>query len=114
MTVRTDLLGVSSTARALGLKQKYYVRLLNSFHSSGIKLGAMTRLWAQVVLQHFPGVLRVGGRLVLVGDGIKRVRLFCDDASGHHLTHLRWPRCFELGCRRRGTRGMRPDLYRAT
>ena len=71
MTVRTDLLGVSSTVRALGLKQKYYVRLLNSFHSSAIQLDAMTRLWAQVVLQHFPGVLRVGGRLVLVGDGIK-------------------------------------------
>ncbi len=71
MTVRTDLLGVSSTVRALGLKQKYYVRLLDSFHSSGIKIDAMTRLWAQVVLQHFPGALRVRGRLVLVGDGIK-------------------------------------------
>jgi len=71
MTVRTDLLGVSSTVRALGLKQKYYDRLLDSFHSSAIKLDVMTRLWAQVVLRHFPGVLRVGGRLVLVGDGIK-------------------------------------------
>ncbi len=71
MTVRTDLLGVSSTVRALGLKQKCYVRLLNSFHSSGIKLDAMTRRWAQVVLQRFPGALRVRGRLVLVGDGIK-------------------------------------------
>jgi len=71
MTVRTDLLGVSSTVRALGLKQKYYDRLLDCFHSSAIQLDAMTRLWAQVVLRHFPGVLRVGGRLVLVGDGIK-------------------------------------------
>jgi hypothetical protein len=71
MTVRTDLLGVSSTVRALGLKQDCYDRLLNSFHSSAIKLDAMTRLWAQVVLRHFPGVLRVRGRLVLVGDGIK-------------------------------------------
>ena len=71
MTVRTDLLGVSSTVRALGLKQKYYDRLLDSFHSSAIKLDVMTRLWAQVVLRHFPGVLRVAGRLVRVGDGIK-------------------------------------------
>ncbi len=71
MTVRTDLLGVSSTVRALGLKQEYYDRLLDSFHSSAIKLDVMTRLWAQVVLRHFPGVVRVGGRLVLVGDGIK-------------------------------------------
>jgi len=71
MIVRTDLLGVTSTVRALGLKQKYYDRLLDSFHSSAIQLDAMTRLWTQVVLQRFPGVLRVGGRLVLVGDGIK-------------------------------------------
>ena len=71
MTVRTDLLGVTSTIRALGLSHKYYDRLLDSFHSPAIKLDAMTRLWVQVVLRCFPGVLRVGGRLVLVGDGIK-------------------------------------------
>ncbi len=71
MTVRAESLGVTSTVRALGLKQQYYDRLLDSFHSSAIKLDGMTRLWVQVVLRHFPGVLRVGGRLVLVGDGIK-------------------------------------------
>ncbi len=69
--MRGDLLGVTSTVRALGLKQNYYDRLLDSFHSSAIKLEAMTRLWAQVVLRRFPGVVRVNGRLVLVGDGIK-------------------------------------------
>jgi len=31
----------------------------------------MTSLWAQVVLRCFPGLVRVNGRLVLVGDGIK-------------------------------------------
>ena len=71
MTVRADSLGVTSTVRALGLRQEYYGRLLASFHSSAINLDAMTRLWTQVVLRHFPGVVRVGGRLVLVGDGIK-------------------------------------------
>jgi len=71
MTVRVDLLGVTSTIRALGLEQKYYDRLLDSFHSSAINLEAMTRLWAQVVVRCFPGVVRVNGRLVLVGDGIK-------------------------------------------
>jgi hypothetical protein len=71
MTVRDDLLGVTSIVRALGLKENCYKRLLESFHSTGIKLDAMTRLWVQVVLQSFPGVLRVGGRIVLVGDGIK-------------------------------------------
>ncbi len=71
MTVRTDRLGVTSTIRALGLEQKCYHNLLESFHSSAINLDRMTRLWAQVVLRHFPAVLRVNGRLVLVGDGIK-------------------------------------------
>jgi hypothetical protein len=71
MTVRTDLLGVTSTIRALGLKHNCYDRLLDSFHSSAIKLGEMTSLWAQVVLRCFPGLFRVNGRLVLVGDGIK-------------------------------------------
>ena len=46
MTVRTDLLGVTSTIRALGLDQKCYDRLLDSCHSSAIKLAAMTALWA--------------------------------------------------------------------
>jgi hypothetical protein len=57
MTVRTDLLGVTSTIRALGLDQQCYDRLLDSFHSSAIKLSAMTSLWAQVVLRCFPGLL---------------------------------------------------------
>lgn len=71
MTVRSDLLGVTSIVRALGLETKYYDRLLDSFHSSAIQLDRMTRLWAQLVVRLFPGVLRVGDRLVLVGDGIK-------------------------------------------
>ena len=71
MTVRTDLLGVTSIIRALGLHEKYYCRLLDSFHSSSIKLERMTPLWTKVVLQCFTELLRVNGRLVLVGDGIK-------------------------------------------
>ena len=71
MTVRTDLLGVTSTIRALGLRQHYYDRLLDAFHSAAIKLPAMTALWTQVVLRCVPGLLWVKGRLVLVGDGIK-------------------------------------------
>lgn len=71
MTVRADSLGVTSTVRALGLQQRCYLRLLDSFHSSAIALDAMTRLWARVVLRSFAGVVRVNGRLVLVGDGLK-------------------------------------------
>jgi len=71
LTIRTELLGVTSLVRALGLHSGFYDNLLDSFHSTGIKLDAMTALWAQLVLKLFPGVLRVNGRLVLVGDGIK-------------------------------------------
>ena len=71
LTVRTDLLGVTSIVRALGLHGRFYGNLLDNFHSTGIKLDTMTVLWVRAVLKLFPGVLRVNGRLVLVGDGIK-------------------------------------------
>jgi hypothetical protein len=71
LTVRTDLLGVTSIVRALGLHGRYYHRLLENFHSTGVRLDKMSALWAQVVLRLFPDPLRVNGRLVLVGDGIK-------------------------------------------
>jgi len=71
MTVRSDRLGVTSTVRALGLKKQCYDRLLDSFHSPAVRLDAMTRLWVRVVLRSFPEALHVGGRLVLVADGIK-------------------------------------------
>jgi len=71
LTVRTDLLGVTSIVRALGLQGRFYGNLLDNFHSTGIKLDTMTVLWARAVLKLFPGILRVNGRLVLVGDGIK-------------------------------------------
>jgi hypothetical protein len=71
LSVRADNLGVTSIVRALGLDGKYYDNLLDSFHSTGVKLDALSATWAKVVLGVFPGLVRVNGRLVLVGDGIK-------------------------------------------
>jgi hypothetical protein len=71
LTVRVDLLGVTSIVRALNLRPRLYTKLLDHFHSNGIKLDRLSALWAQVVLQLFPGLVWVNGRLVLVGDGIK-------------------------------------------
>lgn len=71
MTIRVDLLGVTSSVRALGLHERFYCNLLDNFHSDGIKLNHMSALWAKIVLNHFPGILRFNNRLVLVGDGIK-------------------------------------------
>src|SRR5580658_8614440 len=71
LTVRTEMLGVTSIVRALNLRPALYHRLLAHFHSTGVKLDALTALWTSVVLRLFPRALRVNGRLVLVGDGLK-------------------------------------------
>jgi hypothetical protein len=71
MTVRTDLLGVSSLVRALGLTPACYDRILDFFHSPALNVDTLTRAWRRLVFQVHPGILRVGGRPVLVGDGIK-------------------------------------------
>ena len=71
LTVRVELLGVTSIVRALNLRTGLYTKLLDHFHSSGVKLDRLSALWAQAVLQLFPGLVSVNGRLVLVGDGIK-------------------------------------------
>ena len=70
MTVRTDLAGVTSIVRALGLLPACYDRLLDFWHSPALDLDALTRLWRGLALRQ-PGALRVDGRPILVGDGIK-------------------------------------------
>ena len=71
LTVRTELLGVTSIVRALKLKPRFYNQLLENFHSSAVKLDRLSALWTQAVLRLFPQPLRVKGRPVLLGDGIK-------------------------------------------
>jgi len=71
LTVRVELLGVTSIVRALNLRPRLYTKLLDHFHSSGTKLDRLSALWAQAVLRLFPSLVQVNGRLVLVGDGIK-------------------------------------------
>jgi hypothetical protein len=68
---REDLWGVTSIVRALGLDALCYDRLLDFFHSPALKVEVLTRLWAALVVNLHPGLLRCNGRLVLVGDGIK-------------------------------------------
>jgi len=71
MTTRKDLLGVTSIVRALGLEPACYDRLLDLFHSSALDLTKLTHAWCALVFRAHPGILRVNGRPVLVGDGIK-------------------------------------------
>jgi hypothetical protein len=71
LSVRPDLLGVTSIIRALGLEALCYDRLLDFFHSRAVDLEKLTRLWVTLVLEIFPGPYTVNGRLVLLGDGLK-------------------------------------------
>lgn len=71
LTVRTDLHGVTSIVRSLKLFPRCYDTLLKHFHGNAVRLDALAALWARTVPRLFPQPLRVNGRLVLVGDGIK-------------------------------------------
>ena len=71
MTTRKELLGVTSTVRALGLEPACYDRLLDFFHSPALDLSKLTRIWCALVFRLNPGILHVNGRAVLVGDGLK-------------------------------------------
>ena len=71
LTVRSDMLGVSSIVRALKLHECFYHALLRNFHSNAVRLDTLSELWAKTVLSLFPSPLRVNGRRVIVGDGIK-------------------------------------------
>ena len=72
MCVRGDILGVTSFVRTLGLKACCYDRLLDLFHSRALNLDALTRLWVRLVVSTLTSLLyTVGGRIVLVADGIK-------------------------------------------
>ena len=70
-TVRTELLGVTSLVRALNLNARFYNKLVDHFHSPAVKLDRLAALWTQTVLRLFPQPLRINGRCVVVGDGIK-------------------------------------------
>ena len=72
MGSRRDLGGVTSFVRALGLKSACYGCLLDFFHSPAVGVDVLARTWVQVVLKVHPGVQRVGGRLVLFADGLKK------------------------------------------
>ena len=72
--VRSELRGVTSIVRALNLRPDRYNPLRRCFHSTAIKLDQLTALWVQAVLRLFTNPLRVNGRLVLVGDGVKAAK----------------------------------------
>jgi len=71
ISIRSDLLGVTSIVRALGLSGYCYDRLLDFFHSKAVDPDALCRCWVKTVFARMAGIYRVNGRPVLLGDGIK-------------------------------------------
>ena len=73
LTVRPDLRGVTSIIRALGLKEVFYDRLLDFFHSKAVHVEPLAALWCRLILTIFPASLvpKVKNRPVFIGDGIK-------------------------------------------
>ena len=71
ISIRNDLLGVTSIVRALGLGAQCYDRLLDFFHSMAVDPDALCRCWVKTVFARMPGIHRVNGRPVLLGDGLK-------------------------------------------
>jgi hypothetical protein len=69
-TVRTEHLAVTSIVRALKLMPGCYGNLVKHMHSSAVRLNDLNALWTRIVLL-FSSPIRVNGRRVLVGDGIK-------------------------------------------
>jgi hypothetical protein len=68
--VRLDHHGVTSFIRWLGLKPSLYTGLLSFFRASSWQLKTIQQKWWQIVWSYCP-LLKVDGRYLLVGDGIK-------------------------------------------
>lgn len=71
LSIRSDLFGVTSIVRSIGLKSIYYDRLLDFFHSKAVSPDNLARIWVRIVLKYFPKLVTFNGRFVFVGDGIK-------------------------------------------
>ena len=75
------MLGVTSIVRALNLRPTLYHRLLAHFHSTGVKLYQPRRAAGCGRVALFPMSLRINGRLILVGDGLKCSQARQENAS---------------------------------
>jgi len=69
--IKFDSVGVTSIARGVGLLPGYYTCLLNLFNSTAIDLEMLKSLWINLIFNHFSGLVKINGRCLIIGDGIK-------------------------------------------
>jgi len=70
LSIRPELAGVTSIVRVLELAPSLYLRLLDVFHSSALKLDLLTELWVRWCRQAFTPI-SVGPYLICLADGLK-------------------------------------------
>ncbi len=70
LSIRSDLAGVTSFVRVLGLAPAAYRRLLHVLHSPALRLDQLTVLWTRWCRDAFPACT-VGGARVCLADGLK-------------------------------------------
>jgi hypothetical protein len=83
-TIKSDFSGVTSLARGAGLLACYYTSLLHFFYSKGIDLKQLRLLWIKLVFNQFSGIVRINGRCLIVGDGIKIAK------EGKKMPGVKW------------------------
>ncbi|WP_223869862.1 transposase [Paenibacillus sabuli] len=71
--LRSNHLGVTSVIRDLALNDRCYESLIHFFRSDAWSLASLRTTWMQVVRKAAP-LLRVDGRFVLIGDGMKQAK----------------------------------------
>ena len=70
LSIRPELAGVTSIVRVLELAPALYPRLLDLFHSRGLKHGQLLDLWVRWCRQAFTPI-QVGSFLLCLADGLK-------------------------------------------
>ena len=83
-TVKFDSIGVTSLARGAGLLPSHYTSMLNFFSSGAVNLEMLRLLWVRLVFSCFPGIVRINGRVIIVGDGIKAPK------EGRKMPGVKW------------------------
>lgn len=70
--VRPDLAGVTSLIRAIGFRESCYLGFLGMFHSSGVDVDKIARVWTRTVVRRLDKYLvRCDQRPVFLADGLK-------------------------------------------
>lgn len=70
MSIRSELLGVTSLIRSAFIRESCYRLLLHHFHSNALNIEHLCRIWMRLALRIFTPVI-ADGFIVMIADGLK-------------------------------------------